>query len=466
MTADCDRLSAILVWGFLDLVWGITVMLGITVAMFWLNAKLAVVVLLVMPLLAAVSVYFQRRLLLSARAATAVNSRITATYNEAIMGVNTSKVFGREEANQNEFGALTQRLAHAKVQNLTYASAYMPVVITLASLAIGLTLVLGGIDVLGGVITVGTLVAFIRFANNIFEPIQQISSRFAELQMAQASAERIFGLINETPEIQDSDALTTDGYDKSLIKHIELHEVCFGYSNNKPTLTDINLSVHSGQSIAIVGPTGGGKSTLVNVIARFFEPTAGKVFINGHDYREYPLHWLQSRLGVILQESHLFSGTLMENIRYGALDASDADVLAASLMAGAHDFIAQMEHGYHTEVGERGNRLSAGQKQLVSFARAIIADPQILIMDEATSTIDTETEQQIQRGFASLLKDRITFIIAHRLSTIRQADLILFIENGKILERGSHTQLMKQNGRYRALYELQQLQENSQQILN
>ena len=227
---------------------------------------------------------------------------------------------------------------------------------------------------------------------------------------------------------------------------------------------DKTCRLHLGQSIAIVGPTGGGKSTLVNVIARFYEPVKGEVLVDGIDYRQRGLHWLQSRLGVILQDNHIFSGSLMGNIRYGNLDASDADIIDASRIAGAHNFIMAMPDGYQSEVGERGERLSAGQKQLVSFARAIVSNPQILIMDEATSSVDTETEQQIQSGLASLLKGRIAFIIAHRLSTIRQADHIVFIDKGRIVEQGSHTQLMAANGRYRSLYELQQVQQSTAQL--
>ena len=464
MTADCDRLSNILVWGFLDLVWGVTMMLGVVLAMLWLNPMLAAIVLAVMPLLAWASVFFQRRLLHSARTATAINSRITASYNEAITGVLTSKVFNREQANLHEFSHLTDRLANAKVRNMTYAAIYLPVVLTLASLAIGLTLVLGGFEVLGGAISIGTLVAFMSFANGIFEPVEEISSRFAEMQMAQASAERVLGLINEQPDIQDAADLAVPAEDSSQVNSIELVNVHFGYDKDQPILKNINLHAHFGQTIAIVGPTGGGKSTLVNVIARFFEPSRGHVLVNGRDYRDYALHWLQSRLGVILQENHIFSGTLLDNIRYGRLEASDEEILDASRTAGAHDFIMAMEDGYHTEAGERGNRLSAGQKQLVSFARAIVADPQILIMDEATSAIDTETEQQIQQGLQSLLKGRIAFVIAHRLSTIRQADRILFVDAGEIVEQGSHAELMQLDGRYRALYELQQLQEGTRRV--
>jgi len=461
MTADCDRLSNILVWGFLDAVWGSVMMIGIIIAMFWLHPQLALVVLCVMPALAVASVYFQRRLLISARAATVINSRITASYNESISGVLTSKVFVREQANLDEFSGLTHRLASAKIRNATYASIYLPIVVTLASLAIGLTLVLGGIEVLGGAITVGTLVTFLGFANNMFEPVEQISERFAEMQMAQASAERILGLINEVPAIVDTDDSRASDTNTTPITRIQLEDVCFAYDNGQPILKNINIDARFGDTIAIVGPTGGGKSTLVNVLARFYEPTQGSVLINGIEYRHYSQHWLQSRLGVVLQDNHIFSGTIMSNIRYGQLDATDAQIIEASKLAGAHEFIMSFDDAYLAEAGEGGNRLSAGQKQLLSLARAIIANPQILIMDEATSSVDTETERQIQKGMASLMKDRLGFVIAHRLSTIRQADHILFIDEGMIVEQGTHTELMKKNGRYRALCEMQQLDEST-----
>lgn len=457
MTGDCDRLSNILVWGFLDTVWGVSMMLGISVAMIWLNPVLAAVVLSILPVLAIASLYFQHRLLHSARTATSINSQVTASYNEAITGVLTSKSFVREQDNSQEFGQLVDTLANARIRNLTYASIYMPVIVTLASLAIGLTLVLGGFTVMDGLITVGTLIAFMRFATQLFEPVQQISARFAELQMAQASAERIMGLINTEATIKDKVKLKTPS--NTVIQNISLSNVSFAYDGDQQgpaILGEINLEAKHGQSIAIVGPTGGGKSTLVNIIARFYEPTAGAVLIDGIDYRDLGLHWLQSRLGVILQDNHIFNGTLMGNIRYGALDATDEQIIKASKLAGAHGFITSLPDGYQSEAGERGDRLSAGQKQLISFARAIVSDPQILIMDEATSSIDSETEQQIQQGLTSLLKGRIAFIIAHRLSTIRQADHIVFIDKGRIVEQGSHQELIALKGRYRDLYRMQQ----------
>lgn len=476
MTSDCERLSNILAWGFLDLVWGSTMMLGIAIAMLVMNPKLALVVLAIIPALGWVSARFQRRILKSARRVRATNSRITASYNEAIMGVLTSKAFVRERPNLKEFSQLTGTMYGSSVLNLTQAAIYVPIVITLASLATGLALAMGGLDLIAGSITAGTLVAFMAYTRHFFDPVEQLGHWFAEMQMAQASAERILSLIEAEPEIADSpDVVTAMRQQQGLpararyaadgstaeIGSIELRHVYFAYDPARPVLEDINLSVRRGETIAIVGPTGGGKSTLVNLICRFYEPTRGQVLIDGVDYRARSLHWLQSNLGMVLQNAHVFSGSIMDNIRYGRLDASDDEVHAAARLAGAHDFIVQMEHGYATEAGEGGGRLSAGQKQLVSFARAILADPQILVMDEATSSVDTETEQRIQQGLANVLEGRIAFVIAHRLSTIRNADRIVVIEGGRITELGSHAELMAARGHYYELYRQQSLQASS-----
>ncbi|MEQ8859909.1 MAG: ABC transporter ATP-binding protein [Pseudomonadales bacterium] len=466
MTSDCERLSNILAWGFLDLVWGSTMMLGIAIAMLVMNAKLALVVLAIIPVLAWVSARFQRRILKSARRVRATNSRITASYNEAIMGVLTSKAFVREQANQEEFGRLTGSMYGSSVLNLTQAAIYVPIVITLASLATGLALAIGGFDLLGGAMSAGTLVAFMAYTRHFFDPVEQLGHWFAEMQMAQASAERILSLIESEPEIQDSAAVRQSvarGHDAADagIQRIELRRVSFAYDPAQPVLHDIDLDVERGETIAIVGPTGGGKSTLVNLICRFYEPTSGQVLIDGVDYRARSLHWLQSNLGMVLQSAHVFSGSILDNIRYGRLDASDAEVEEAARLAGAHEFVMQLEKGYATEVGEGGGRLSAGQKQLISFARAILADPQILVMDEATSSVDTETEQRIQQGLANVLEGRIAFVIAHRLSTIRNADRIVVVERGRITETGTHAQLMAARGHYFRLYRQQSLQESS-----
>jgi ATP-binding cassette subfamily B protein len=336
----------------------------------------------------------------------------------------------------------------------------------------------GGVSVLSGVITLGTLIAVMNYARQFFEPVEELANWFAQMQMAQASAERILGLITAAPEIQDSaevrlrlqqqyadPALAADGY-PARIQEIELRNVDFAYNgatgSNAKILSGINLKVRAGETIALVGPTGGGKSTLVNLICRFYEPGAGDVLIDGIDYRRRSLHWLQSNLGIVLQSAHIFSGTIADNIRYGDLAADAAQIETAAKLAGAHEFIMAMPHGYASEVGESGIRLSSGQKQLLSFARAILAKAQIMVLDEATSSVDTETEQRIQQGLTQVLAGRISFVIAHRLSTIRAADRILVIEHGRIREQGSHRELMALRGHYYEFYTRQSLREVAQ----
>jgi ATP-binding cassette subfamily B protein len=479
MTSDCDRLANILAWGFLDCVWGATMMVGIAIAMLAMNAKLALLALLVIPLLGWVSARFQKRILKTAREVRRTNSRITASYNESIMGVLTSKAFVREQENLSDFRQLTDGMYTASVQNQTQAAIYVPIVLTLASLASGLTLAVGGFDLFSGVISVGTLVAFMAYSRHFFDPIEQLGRWFAEMQMAQASAERIISLIEAVPAIKDSadvidalamqrdrperHAVAADG-GPATIERIELKDVSFAYGEGRPVLDHINLVATKGDTIAIVGATGGGKSTLVNVICRFYEPTSGQVLIDGIDYRKRGLHWLQSNLGMVLQNAHVFSGSILENIRYGRLDATDDEVFEAARLAGVDDMVKDLADGYKAEVGEGGNRLSAGQRQLVSFARAILADPQILVMDEATSSVDTDTEQRIQSGLAHVLRGRISFVIAHRLSTIRNATRILVINHGRIIEGGSHAELMLLRGHYFDLYRQQSLSESTREL--
>ncbi len=466
MTSDSERLSNILAWGFLDLVWGFTMMAGIAIAMFVMNWQLAFVVFSILPFLAWVSARFQRRILKSARIVRATNSRITGSFNEAIMGVLTSKSFVREDANQQEFGSLTDKMYQASVTNLRHAAVYLPIVITMASLATGLALAVGGMDMIVGTMAVSTLIAFMAYTRHFFDPIEQLGHWFAEMQMAQASAERILSLIEAEPAIKDSATVQAAGEGPAEINQIELKQVSFAYNPAKPVLDNINLVVKKGETVAIVGPTGGGKSTLVNIVCRFYEPTQGQVLIDGIDYRNRSLHWLQSNIGMVLQNAHVFSGSILENIRYGRLQATDAEVIEAAKIAGAHDFITAFQDGYQSDAGESGSRLSAGQKQLVSFARAVLADPQILVMDEATSSVDTQTEQRIQKGMQRLLAGRIAFIIAHRLSTIRNADRIIVIDAGRITEQGSHHELMSARGHYYELYRQQSLQESSRDLLN
>ncbi|MFT7669553.1 MAG: ATP-binding cassette subfamily B protein [Planctomycetota bacterium] len=473
MTSDCERLTNILAWGLLDIVWGSATMLWIIIAMGSVDWRLALVILSVVPPLALVSSFFQKKILASSRIVRKTNSRITASYNEGIMGVRTTKAFVREAENSREFGEVTQEMNSASIRNALQSAVYLPIVMTLSSLALALVLGAGGGRVLSGAIQVGTLVLFISYSRLFFDPIQELARLFAEVQMAQASAERVISLIEAEPEIQDSaevqlkinerlgteiagDGLAIDGM-TDAIDRIEFVETGFQYAKGQKVLSGFNLSVNAGETIALVGQTGGGKSTILSLLCRFYEPTEGKILINGVDYQERSLHWLQSNLGIVLQEPQLFSGSVADNIRYGDLEASAEGIEAAAKLVGAHEFIEAMDDGYASEVGEGGGQLSTGQKQLISFARAILKSPQILVMDEATSSIDTETEKRIQEGLGRVLEGRTSFVIAHRLSTIRSADRIMVIERGLVVEIGSHAELMARRGSYHELYTGQSL---------
>lgn len=469
LTSDVEKLSSLIPWFTLDLVWGVLSILGITVAMFALNWQLALAVLVIVPPLSLASIYFQRRLLDSSRNMRRTNSQITASFNEAITGVRTTKALVREGEALSEFQTLSGAMHGYCIRNSLQSAVYLPLVITLGSLGVGLALWRGGVDVLGpeSTLSLGVLIAFMQYAALMHLPIEELARRFTELQAAQAAAERIQTLLDTEPEIQDSPEVVAriiaqaeveakpniaiDG-GPSAINSIEFHNVSFWYKPDEPVLEQFNLTVAPGETIALVGATGGGKSTIVSLLARFYEPCDGEVLINGTDYRQRSLQWLQSNLGIVLQSPVLFSGSIRENIRYGRLDATDAEVEAAAQLVNADMFIADLDGGYEFDVGEGGSRLSTGQRQLVSLARAVLADPQIFILDEATSSVDTETERLIQDGVNRVLQGRISFVIAHRLSTIRAASRILVIDGGHIVEQGTHASLMTKRGRYYGLY--------------
>jgi ATP-binding cassette subfamily B protein len=466
MTSDCERLSNILAWGILDLVWGVSLMIGIVVAMFAMQPALAVWVLAVLPLLAVASAWFKTKILGSAREVRRTNSRITGFFNESISGVRTTKVFNQHARNLRRFQKLSGRMFDASVRNAVQSALFLPVVLTIGSLATACAMMIGGFGMLEGSLTVGTLIAFLAYIRHFFDPVQELAHWFAEMQMAQASAERIIGLIETHPEIHDSERVRERLKNQpesrlNNVERIELRDLEFEYLSGEPVIKGVNLIAERGQTIALVGRTGGGKSSLVNLICRFYEPTSGQVLVNGRDYRELGLAEYQSRLGVVLQTPHVFSGSVMENIRYGRLDATDEEVKQAADIAGAHTFIQTMADGYQFQVGEAGSKLSTGQKQLLAFARAILADPQVLVMDEATASVDTQTERLIQERLGRVLAGRISFVIAHRLSTIRAADRILVVENGRIVESGSHRELLACKGRYFRLYTEQALRESS-----
>ncbi|WP_077368789.1 ABC transporter ATP-binding protein [Anaerosalibacter sp. Marseille-P3206] len=475
MTSDINRLSETISWGLIDFVWGFTMMICIVVIMFSLNVKLALITLAVIPPLAIISVYFQEKILVAYRKVRAINSRITGAFNEDISGAKTTKTLVREDENLQEFTKLTSEMKESSVKAVTISSIYLPIVLLLGSIGTALALNFGGKGVALNIISYGVLVSFINYTIQFFEPVRQMAAIFAELQSAQASAERVFSLINEDLEIEDNIKVTNKYGDffnpkreawPEIKGEIEFKNVSFSYNTGEEILNDFNLHVKPGETIALVGETGSGKSTIVNLLCRFYEPTEGEILFDGVDYRERPQIWLHENLGYVLQSPHLFSGTIKDNIMYGDLNASELDIIRASKLVNAHDFIMELDKEYDTEVGEGGNLLSTGQKQLISFARAVLRNPKIFVLDEATSSIDTETEKIIQDTIQKVLKGRTSFIIAHRLSTIVNADRILVIKKGKVIESGNHRELMSKKGYYYRLYTNQFVEEQSKVILN
>jgi ATP-binding cassette, subfamily B, bacterial len=467
MTSDIGRLGDLIAWGIVDFAWGVFMMIFLLGFMFAMNWKLALLVVSMVPLLVWVSGKFQVSILKSYREVRRTNSQITGSFNEGIMGAKTTKTLVREDENLHEFEDLTSKMYHSSVRAAVLSSLYFPIVLLIGTLGSGLVLWVGGYQVMAQVISYGTLVAFMAYAAQFFEPISNMARIFAEMQSAQAAAERVFSMMETEPAIQDdSDVITDEAILSQPVKgEIEFKNVHFSYVEGEIVLEDFNLHLKPGQKIALVGETGSGKSTIVNLICRFYQPTAGQILIDGTDYTKLPLRWLQSKLGYVLQNPHLFSGTIRENIRYGRLEATDVEIENAARLVNAHEFIQEFEKGYDHEVGEGGNLLSTGQKQLISFARALLANPALFILDEATSSVDTETEVLIQKAIDKVLEGRTSFIIAHRLSTIRSADRILVIQDGKIIEDGSHQTLIHQRGHYYRLYTNQFLEEKELEIL-
>lgn len=474
MTSDINRLSETISWGLVDLAWGMTMMTGVTIYMLILDVRLAAITLSVIPILAVISVYFQRKILVAQREVRKINSQITGAYNEDIQGAKTTKTLVREMLNLKEFSGLTSSLRNSSIRAAVLSSVYLPLVIGLGSVGTALALSFGGGYILTGAITYGTLVAFISYTSQFFEPVRQMAVIFAEIQGAQASAERVFSLLREEPAIKDSEEVLRkygDIFNQKkelwpIIKgKVEFKNVSFHYNPDEPVLTDFNLSVYPGQTIALVGETGSGKSTIVNLFCRFYEPVEGEILIDGYNYRDMPLNWIHDNLGYVLQAPHLFSGTIRDNVRYGKLDATDEEIEEACRLVNAHSFITDMKDGYNTQVGEGGNLLSTGQKQLISFARAIVRNPQLFVLDEATSSIDTETEKIIQDAISRVLEGRTSFVIAHRLSTIRNANRILVIRDGRVIEDGTHRELIQARGYYYSLYSNQFMDERSKAVL-
>jgi len=449
VTSDSERIAQLVTWGLLDVTWAVLIILTSLFFMVQINWRLTLVVMTLLPVLILIATQFKKHILGQFRLVRKVNSKITAAYNEHIVGVRVIKALNREQASLNEFQVLTDEMYGASYRAAWLSALFLPTIIFVSSFAVGGIAYFGGAQVQIGALTIGGIQAFVAYIALMLWPVQDIARVYAEMQHAIASAERVFSLIDSTPEILN----LPGAYDPdSLRGDIAFEKIDFFYEDDKPVLSSFDLQVKRGETLALVGPTGGGKSTIVNLVCRFYEPKKGSITIGGIDYKQYSLEAIQSRIGMVLQTPHLFSGTILENLRYGKIDASDADVRRAAKISGAHEFILKLEKGYDTEVGEGGTLLSVGQKQLVSLARAILADPEIFIMDEATSSVDTLTEALIQQGMEAVTIERTSFIIAHRLSTIKRADRILVIDNGKIVEQGSHAQLLGQRGHYYRLY--------------
>ena len=468
ITSDTARLAETLAWAFVDVVWGIFVMLGISIVMLLVNWQMALCVLVVVPLLWFVSLYFQRRILSAQRKSRKANSRITASFAEGINGAKTTKTLGIEQQNYEEFQKKTEDMKRYSMRALHINAIFQPIVYLLSAVVIALLLYVGGEQVLLKTIQFGTLARFINYAQLFFDPLKQIARVLAEIQMAQASAERVVALLDEEIEIVDRPDVI-ERYGTLLDEHTEAYEflhgdvvfdhVDFYYYENEPVLRDFCLRVSQGQTVALVGETGSGKSTIVNLLCRFYEPCRGKIIMDGRDLRDRSVGWLHSHIGYVLQTPNLFSGTIRDNIRYGRADATDEEVEHVARLIQAHDFISRMEKGYDSEVGEGGDRLSTGQKQLISFARAMLSNPAIVILDEATSSIDTESEKAIQYAKSKLLHGRTSCVVAHRLSTIVDADIIVVLQHGVIMEQGTHEELMAAKGYYYELFTSQYRQE-------
>lgn len=473
--SDTLRVAGMIAWGLVDMFWSFFYVIGVFVVMLVLNAKLALVIMLVVPFIAVLTVYFQNKILHCNRKIRKINSQLTSTYNENITGIKTTKTMVVEEQHKEHFGDLTSQMYRESSRAAKLNAIYIPSIVFFGSLVMAIVLARGGYLVQQDLILIGTLSVFITYAMVIFEPIQQLARLLSDLISSQANIERITDLLDTKPGIVDSDEVVEKYGDSTQAKRenweklegeIVFEDVSFRYPDGKEyVLEHFDLTIPAGTNVAIVGETGAGKSTLVNLACRFFEPTAGRILIDGRDYRERSQLWLHSNIGYVLQNPHLFSGTVRENILYGRLDATEEEMIAAAKHVSADVVVAKLDNGYDSMVGEGGDRLSTGEKQLISFARAVLADPRIFVLDEATSSIDTQTEQLIQQATNRILEGRTSFMIAHRLSTIRKADLILVVHDGKIIEQGTHEGLLQQRGHYFTLYSKQFQQELQMQVL-
>jgi len=449
LTNDIEALDQLVTEGFTSLVQNTLVLIGSAVILFFLDWRLALATLTVMPLMSAATWLFRRR---STRAYRQVRERlglVTATLAEDISGMRVLQAFTREETSYSRFRLIGGRYRDANMDTVVTSGWYFPFVDFLSSVATAIVLGYGGYLVFDGSVEIGTLVAFMAYLTNFFDPVQQLSQLYNTFLSATAALDKITEVLDEEPEVVDRPGARVladvDG-------HVRFEDVRFGYGRHAEVLHGIDLDVPAGITVALVGHTGAGKSTIAKLLARFYDVREGRITVDGVDIRDVTQASLRRQLGIVPQEGFLFAGTVRENIAFGRLDASQEEVVAAAEAVGAHEFITRLPNGYETELGERGAKLSLGQRQLVAFARALLADPRILVLDEATSSVDIATEKRIEEALRTLRAGRTAFVIAHRLSTIRGADLIVVLEHGCVVERGTHDELLAVGGRYRSLY--------------
>ena len=452
VTNDVDTLNQLLSQGLTQLLGSLFSLIGIVIAMLLLDWRLALVCFTIIPAMLLTNVYFARRARRAFRTTRETVGSVTAGLQEEIVGVREAQAFNRTETNIERFRERNAANRTANVEAVAITSAFAPAIDVLSTLSTAVVIGYGGYLVVTGTLTVGLLTAFLIYVQQFFRPIQLASQVYTQAQAALAGAERIYNVLDEPREPSDPPG-TPQLY--SVEGRIEFERVTFAYEQGRPVLEDIDFHVEPGQTVALVGPTGAGKTTIANLIPRFYDVSAGTVRVDDHDVREVERRSLRGQIATVLQEPFLFSGAIAENIRYGRMEATREEVEAAARAVSAHSFIAALPDGYDTELGAGGGRLSQGQRQLLSFARAVLANPRILILDEATSNVDTRTEALIQEALATLLKGRTSIVIAHRLSTIRNADLILVIEAGRIAERGNHVSLLARGGLYADLYRRQ-----------
>lgn len=464
LIGDVGVLLDFVTWSITGLFRSVFNLVGIIVAMLLLNWQLALVAFAVMPLMIILTNYWRDRVRQAYRATRQRLALINGYLNESISGIRVTKSFTREERNFQHFDDLNLSFFDANIQATRLSALFFPGVDFIGSLATALVVGVGGWLVLGDDLTAGTLVAVVLYVERFFDPIRELAQRYNTFQATMAASERLFELLDLEPDLVDVPGAIPL---PQIRGEVEFKDVSFAYrEKGRPVLNNINLLAKPGERIALVGETGAGKSTIIRLLSRFYDVTDGSLTIDGHDVREVTSDSLRQQLGIVLQDTFLFTGTVADNIRYGRLNATDEEVLAASKAVGAHDFISRMSDGYDSEVGENGSNLSVGQRQLVSFARALLADPRILILDEATSSVDTATERIIQRALDTLMEGRTSFVIAHRLSTIINADQIIVLDHGRIIEQGTHQELLARRGRYFNLYTMQWAQQKNKHLFS